>query len=73
MVDEELLKKDEELLKKLVIFKNTEIKQAYKKFSIDKGIPCVTDFTLYKWATGRSLPTSMNRVFVREFFEKMNY
>lgn len=68
MVDE----LDETFLKNLELFNKHEIKQAYKKFSIEKGVVCVTDYTLYKWATGRSLPTAMNKELVREFFEKMN-
>ena len=69
MVDE----LDETFLKNLERFNNPDVKQAYKKFSIEKGVVCVTDYTLYKWATSRSRPTAMNKELVREFFEKMNY
>ena len=63
---------DDSYLQNLELFKKHEVKNAYKKFSCDKGIVCVTDFTLYKWATGKSRPTAMNRELVKEFFNLLD-
>ena len=72
-LDETFLKNlDETFLKNLKRFNNSDVKQAYKKFLIQKNVPCVTDYTLYKWATGRSRPTEVNKGLVREFFEEMS-
>ena len=72
MMDENKVKVDDAYLENLELFKNPEVKNAYKKFSCDKGVVCVTDFTLYKWATGRSLPTAINRELVKEFLKSID-